>query len=186
MAAPEVDRREILRYAGAREGASELMPLLEDCLSAMWDGLTYSAVLCEISPEELPFAESRSLSARLSGCSRAVIFAATVGLEPDRRLLRYGSREPSRALLCQAIGTERVEALCDALCRELACEYAERGMTLRPRFSPGYGDCPLSLQRELLVRLDAAHRIGITLNESLLMTPTKSVTAIVGLEPVCK
>ena len=181
---PLVDRREILRYAGVRGDAPEISARLEECLSAMWQGMTYSVVFCELPVSELPLGESKSLSDRLAGCERAVIFAATVGLEPDRRILRYGSREPSRALLCQAIGTERVEALCDAFCDSLAEKYGKEGCVPRPRFSPGYGDCPLSLQRELLLRLDASRRIGVTLNKSLLMTPTKSVTAIVGIGKV--
>ncbi len=179
---PAVDEREILRYAGVRGEAPELLPILRDCLSSMWDRLTYRVAFCEVPVSELPVKESRSLDHRLAGCERAVIFGATVGLEPDRRLLRWGSREPTHALLCQAIGTERVEALCEGFCQELAEEYGERGMTLRPRFSPGYGDCPLSVQRDIVARLDTPRRIGLTLNESLLLSPTKSVTAIVGLE----
>ena len=52
---------------------------------------------------------------------------------------------------------------------------------LPPRFSPGYGDLPLSLQRDIFRVLDCPRKIGLTLNESLLMSPSKSVTAIVGL-----
>ena len=180
-APPAVDQREILRYAGVKGEAPELLPILEECLSSMWEGFTYAVAFCEVSLSELPLGESRSLASRLAGCEHAVIFGATVGLEPDRRMVRYGSREPLRALLCQAIGTERVEALCEEFCRELSLEYAKKGRTLRPRFSPGYGDCPLALQREIITHLDTPRRIGLTLNESLLLSPTKSVTAIVGI-----
>lgn len=179
---PEVDRREILRYAGVRTDVPELLPVLEECLGLMWDGLSYKAAFREISLSELPLEESVDLSKRLSGCTSAVIFGATVGLEPDRRMLRYGSRESLRALLCQAIGAERIEALCDLLCEDLAKEYGARGKQLRPRFSPGYGDCPLTLQRQIVTWLDAPHLLGLTLNESLLLSPTKSVTAIIGIE----
>ncbi|MBR3258643.1 MAG: vitamin B12 dependent methionine synthase, partial [Eggerthellaceae bacterium] len=48
---------------------------------------------------------------------------------------------------------------------------------------PGYGDLPLEVQPDLLGLLDASRRLGITLSDSLLMSPTKSVTAIVGLRP---
>jgi cobalamin-dependent methionine synthase I len=54
-------------------------------------------------------------------------------------------------------------------------------MALRPRFSPGYGDLPLELQTNLFKVLDCQHFIGLTLNDSMLMSPSKSVTAIVGL-----
>ena len=50
-----------------------------------------------------------------------------------------------------------------------------------PGFSPGYGDLPLDLQREIFAALDCPKRIGVSLNESLLMSPSKSVSAIIGL-----
>ncbi|MBR2353129.1 MAG: hypothetical protein IKA76_01325 [Clostridia bacterium] len=171
--APPIDRREILRYAGVRGEAPELLPILEECLSEIEGELSYRVVYTE---RPLRADHPYGFADRLSGCGHVVIFAATVGVAPDRLMIRCGSREPVRALLYQAIGTERVEALCDAFCAEL------KGRASRPRFSPGYGDCPLSLQREIIEILGAPARIGLTVNESLLLSPTKSVTAIVGVE----
>ncbi len=81
----------------------------------------------------------------------------------------------------QAIGAERIESLCDMFCGELAETYAKDGMSLRPRFSPGYGDLPLEAQKSVFKALDCHRKIGLALNDSLLMSPSKSVTAIVGL-----
>ena len=50
------------------------------------------------------------------------------------------------------------------------------------RYSPGYGDLPLELQREIIRVLDCGRTIGITLTESLLMQPSKSVTAVIGMK----
>ena len=104
-----------------------------------------------------------------------------MGLGIDRLINKYGRITPSRAVCLQAIGAERIEALCDEFCKDIAQKYAESCRKLRPRFSPGYGDLPLSLQRDILNLLSSEKRIGLTLNESLLMSPTKSVTAIVGI-----
>ena len=90
---------------------------------------------------------------------------------------RYTSLSPAKALFFQAIGAERIESLCDTFCAELK----ENGLQLRPRFSPGYGDLPLDLQKDLFRVLDCSRKIGLTLNESLLMSPSKSVTAIIGI-----
>ena len=79
--------------------------------------------------------------------------------------------------MMQAIGAERIEALCDAFCRA----YGEEAGPCHPRISPGYGDFPLEAQRRLLPLLDGPRRSGLTLNGSLFMSPTKSVTAIVGI-----
>jgi cobalamin-dependent methionine synthase I len=110
----------------------------------------------------------------LSGCSEVVIFAATVGLDFDRLVGRYKRVSPSKALLIQALGAERVEALCDKFCAGF------EGRT--SRFSPGYGDLELQSQKEIFDLLRVEEKIGISLNESLLMTPTKSVTAIFGIK----
>ena len=81
----------------------------------------------------------------------------------------------------QAIGAERIEALCNAFSLEMKNEYAKSGRSLRPRFSAGYGDLPLELQREIFNALGCERRIGLTLNDSLIMSPSKSVTAIIGI-----
>ena len=65
----------------------------------------------------------------------------------------------------------------DALQREAAA----RGLKLRPRFSPGYGDFSIAHQRDITRELDTARRLGLTVTESLMLAPMKSVTAVIGL-----
>ena len=83
----------------------------------------------------------------------------------------------------QAIGSERVESRCVAFEGEIKDELREaRGeISFRPRFSPGYGDLSLELQRDIFRLLDCQRQIGVTLGDSLLMSPSKSVTAIIGV-----
>lgn len=188
-AAPSVDRREIIRYMGARELTEELSVLLEECLReaeghlqyrVCWREFPVSAEACgvELGTIKVP---SASLARNLESCRRAILFAATIGLEMDRLIARYSRLQPVKGLMFQAIGTERVEALCDAFCADLCREAAARGESLRPRFSPGYGDLPLELQKDIFRELDCSRKVGLSLNGSLLMSPTKSVTAIVGV-----
>ena len=91
-------------------------------------------------------------------------------------IAKYGAISPSRAFMLQAIGAERIEALCNKFNSEISAK-----SQTAPRFSPGYGDLPIELQREIFLALDCPKRIGLTLNQSLLMSPTKSVTAIIGI-----
>lgn len=189
--APAVNRREILRYAGVRGEAPGIEPLLDDCLREAAPLLVYRVCFREFPVTaqdgglDLGFARTGSadLKRNLTGCPRLVLFAATVGLGPDRLVGKYSRLSPSRALLLQAVGAERIESLCDVFAQELAGEAAARGLSPRPRFSPGYGDFPLSVQREIFGALDCPRSIGVSLNESLLMTPSKSVTAVIGLAP---
>ena len=68
--------------------------------------------------------DSQGLCRNLQGCDKVILFAATVGLAPDRLIARYGRLSPTKALCMQAIGAERIESLCDAFCDELAADYA--------------------------------------------------------------
>ena len=81
-------------------------------------------------------------------------------------------------MIFQAIGTERIESLCDTFCGEYS---KEKNVNLKPRFSPGYGDLSLETQKDIFIILDCPRKIGVTLNESFLMSPSKSVTAFVGI-----
>ena len=189
---PPVDRREVLRYAGVRETTAEIEALLDECIAEAEDVLTYKAcfraydISVEAEKIDLGFAfvRSRSLEKCLCDCSSAVVFCATVGVGIDRIIAKYNRLSPAKAVLLQALGSERVEALCDALCGEIASSVADEGLECTRRFSPGYGDLPLDLQREIFTSLECTRRIGVTIGDNLFMTPTKSVTAIFGMK--CK
>ena len=187
--APPINRREILRYMGCKESSDELEALIDRAIELCEGRLSYKVCYSEFPLKikenvcDLGFAEvsSRDLARCLAGCEKTVTFAATVGLEVDRLIFRYGRLEPSLALCLGALGAERIEALCDLFCDEMKEKLASEGRKMRPRFSAGYGDLPLSIQRDIFASLDCEKRIGLTLNNSLLMSPTKSVTAIIGI-----
>ena len=69
--------------------------------------------------------------------------------------------------------------VCDNLCEDLAGQFKPKHLT--DRFSPGYGDFPFSQQRDFFELLDITRRIGVSLSESGLMLPQKSVTALIGV-----
>lgn len=190
----DFNMREVLRYAGSKE-VDSVRALAEDCADEAKGLRRGSVCRCEVEMSvdgdcvDLSFAKvkSRALAKNLDGCRRAVIFAATMGIEADRLIKRYSRIDTARAVMLQAIGAERIEALCDAFCAETEKAAAERGLFARPRFSPGYGDLSLELQKDIVRVLDCERKIGVTLNESLLMSPSKSVTAIIGLsETPCR
>ena len=126
---------------------------------------------------------SAHLARHLKSCGEVYLFAATLGAETDRLLRRSAVTQVSRAVILQACAASLLEAYCDECCDGLAHEVAPEGLFLRPRFSPGYGDFPIAFQRPLLEALEASKRIGLTATETMMLTPTKSVTAVVGLSP---
>lgn len=187
--APEINRREILRYMGCKSSTPEAEGLIDRTTELAQGRLTYKACFSEFSIKrtdkaiDLGFSvtESRDLRKCLKDCEKIIVFAATVGLDLDRLILRHSRLSPSVAVCLQAFGAERIEALCDKFCDELKAEYALCGLSITPRFSPGYGDLPLDLQKDIFKSLDCEKRLGLTLNDSLLMSPSKSVTAIMGV-----
>lgn len=127
--------------------------------------------------------ESQALEKNLKGCSRVVLFAATLGVQADNLIRRYSHVQMSKAVVMQAAAAAMLEDYCDQVNQEIRQEYEKKGLYLRPRFSPGYGDFSLNCQPALIRGLEAGKRIGIALTDSLLMMPSKSVTAVIGVSP---
>ena len=124
---------------------------------------------------------SRSLARNLQGCSEVILFAATIGEGADLLARKYGRINVAKAVVMQAAAAAMIEAFCDEENEKLRVEAAEKGLFLRPRFSPGYGDFSLDHQRDFARVLEMQKTVGITLTESLLMLPSKSVTAVIGV-----
>ena len=179
------DTGEILRYA--RAGGDALPPEAEEILNniarTFCGHVVYAHYSLHVSNKglELGFTEvtSPALCRNLAGCDGLVLFCATAGYEFDRLARRYerlGS--PAKALWCHAIGAAWAESVCDAFCDDVKLEYGDT----KPRFSPGYGGWPLSVQTDVFAALDPQKYIGVALNEQMIMTPSKSVTAVVGIK----
>ena len=124
---------------------------------------------------------SRNLERNLMDCGQVVVFGATLGSGVDILLHRYGHLQMSKAVILQAASAAMLETYCDWKNEGLRREYQKRGWYMRPRFSPGYGDFPLECQRGIAAALELDKRIGVTLTDSFLMAPSKSVTAVMGL-----
>ena len=181
---PPVNEKEILRYARCPRANEATLSLMRQCLAEAEGELAFrvcwETVPCHVEGKVCHLGAldvaSRDLARNLQGCREAVLFAATVGMGVDRLIRKYQRLSPAKAMMLQAVGAERVESLCDAFCDGLE----ESGRQWRPRFSPGYGDVSLAVQRDFFALLQCEKHLGIYLNESLLMSPSKSVTAFVG------
>ena len=115
----------------------------------------------------------------LRDCHQAVLLLATLGAPFDALLRTQQARDMAQAAILDACGNVLVEEACDLVEQELRSQLPS--LYLTDRFSPGYGDLPLSLQPVILRALDATRQAGVHLTDRLLMNPSKTVTAIVGL-----
>lgn len=123
---------------------------------------------------------SAQLSREFAGSHWLTLLAVTAGpkiLEKKEQLFSEG--EWSQAVMLDAVLSELTDELANHIQKMLSREASLKGFTLTRRFSPGYGDLPLSFQKNLLDFL-GADKIGLTLNESFLLIPEKSVTAVIG------
>lgn len=178
------DESEILRYAGVGEADEATRALLEECIAESRECIMPALCFAEYGIErrdgslDLGFCrvESRDLERNLRGCTGIIVFCATLGIGADRLIMKYSRISPSRALIIDAIMSERIECVCNTF-EEEECRY----IYSRPRFSAGYGDLPITLQRDIFRALRPETKIGLTLTDSLLMSPTKSVSAIIGI-----
>lgn len=184
-----INHKEILRYAGMDKPTQQIDEIIDSCINEVKDKLHYKVCFSEFpihidnNTIDLGFTTTTSanLAKNLSNCKSVIVFAATIGLELDRLIKRYSTSTPSRAVIMQAIGAERIESLCNTFNKDISNEKQILGHITKPRFSPGYGDLSINIQSDILSCLQCSKLIGVYLNDSLLMTPTKSVTALIGV-----
>ncbi len=176
----KADLSEIARYLGYGSAApdSVITGRIRFCLDAL-ERVTPRYVSRNMPLDGLSF-RSMDLERHLLGCSRVILFAATLGAEADTLLRRWSASDMSLAVVGQACAAALLENYCDECMAGLAASLPA-GQYLRPRYSPGYGDFSLDFQRPLLDLLDAARRIGLSLTEGGMLVPVKSVTAVIGI-----
>lgn len=194
-----LDRREVLRYLGYRR--QPMTPELESRIDegiarALEVGRPVSSwrvfpvagrtTLADGTPVVTLAGTSltlrgHSMERHMAGAVACAAMAVTVGMGVERELRCLALTDRVGEVVFDAAATTLVEAAADACEASVDAWAAANGLRANRRFSPGYGDMPLDTQPVLLTALDAQRRLGITLSGSLLMTPTKSVTAVLGL-----
>lgn len=186
----ELNVEEALRYLGAGTQADEGLREQAARQAARLTGLVRPrywyrvvSVVREADGISLPEAglvlPGRTAALMLEECGQAALLACTLGTQFDSMLRTEQARDMAQAVILDACGSAWVEAGCDEAEEELRRRFP--GKYLTDRFSPGYGDLPLSIQPELCRALDAQRRLGLCVTASLLLNPVKSVTAVVGL-----
>ena len=161
LAYPQNDTRaETLRYLGAGgwqpDAASQV--LLQKAEDALRAAATPRGVWKQLPLTALPLQNAGNDIARhLRGCDAMVLMAV------------------------DAMASAVMEELCNALEAEIRTSVQAQGHYLTGRFSPGYGDCPLTLQQPFAIALDTVRGLGMAVTPENLLTPRKSVTAILGV-----
>ncbi len=187
-----IDDREIYRYLGLRGSkpdkrtAEAVNGVKAEVISSISPKSVYKEVDfkrlsdSELSADGVIF-KSVKLVEHLRNSDRLLVFAATLGVEGDIILKKYMLSYPAKAVIAQAVLAAATECYCDEVCKKISRAEQKNGYYLRPRFSPGYSDFDLTEQKKIFSILDIYKRIGVSLSDSCLMSPSKSVTAFIGL-----
>ena len=184
------NRDEVLRYMGMPpERADEsLHALVDTCAEELLRAVQprWRSRLMKVCPEAdgvrldngllLP---GSSLAQHLSGCGQVFVFCATLGAQTDSLIRRTECTDMTRALALDCCASALIEQLCDHVETHLQTQFP--GYFFPYRFSPGYGDLPLEVNTPILDLLDAPRKIGLCATSSHLLTPRKSVTALLGV-----
>ncbi len=193
----EREKKEALRYLGYKGAQADetTLAMLEEVFRELED-IANPLYLCRVDEcsvigDTVTFGEerihSRTLSDCLRGSVRVAMFVMTLGPGPDWAIRRYsGGGDLARAAVMSAAANVRAEDCCDRICASLKSEYAGQGLVTTPRFSPGFGDYPLENQKMFFRLLPCEKQLRMELTKDFLITPSKSVTALVGLRPAAR
>ena len=184
-----VDADETRRYAGLARARFDEAAIAAACEEALllaeprgiWFAYDYDCAQGIVLSAPAFAIEGHSIRKHLEGAARVVALAATVGAAVGEAVTHhFDAGRYAHAVLLDAAATAAVEQTADAVEKAIRPQMAAQGFTMRWRFSPGYGDWDIRAQTGLL-RLTRAEEIGIGLTESFMLTPRKSVTAVIGL-----
>lgn len=181
----KIDIKQAARYFGARGEPDEAtLALLEKCAVPLLAAATPRAVWLSAAKDELARAGilcGADVARHLEGCGQAVLLAVTLGPAVDAQIRRAAVGDIAAGVAADALGSALAEQAADAAEGELRQLAAARGLYLTGRFSPGYGDWPITVQPLVAAALDTVRRAGLCVTDSNLMTPRKSITAVLGL-----
>ncbi|MDE5564665.1 MAG: hypothetical protein K2I93_05880 [Oscillospiraceae bacterium] len=119
------------------------------------------------------------IAVHLADCTRAVLLCATLSAGADTAIRAASAADVLDGMMTDAMASALTEQLCDAAEAEILAAFPDEHPTWR--FSPGYGDLPLAVQGDFLRTVNAEKRLGVTLSDSGMLIPTKTVTAVIGL-----
>ncbi len=185
------DRSEIIRMLGYQK---ECPDYIRQAMDTIWNQAPshitascgyrrYRATIRRdrFACEGISFECGPLITRHLKGCTEIAIFVSTLGLEFDRWVKGFFEKEdPLPGYIANTLGSVLVEAVADWLQERLEENIAPEGLSRSNRVSPGYCQWNVNEQHKLFSLLPKQF-CDITLMESALMIPIKSVTGVIGL-----
>lgn len=182
---------EALRYMGFNENINidNIVPLLRKCEEDLINSanIRYCYKIFDIERKENNISlvntnlqlTGKAILSHLDNCSKAVLMACTLSDMVDKLINRYNITDMTSALIADAMASAMIEQVCNEVEEIIKKEINIKNMTWR--FSPGYGDLPIDIQQRFIQVINAEKQIGLSVTDSNILIPRKSVTAIIGI-----
>lgn len=190
----KIDKTEVLRYLQASKKLDDnnINRLIEESITEINDLINFRYLYqkfpinrndskLKVKGTTLVL-KGESIRKHLNNSEEVYIMAATLGAQVDRKISYYEKITVTKSMIFDACATTAIEAGCDYVESEIKKEVLaaeNEGITFR--YSPGYGDLEIDIQKEILRILNAPRKIGLTASKYNILLPAKSVTAIIGV-----
>jgi hypothetical protein len=136
--------------------------------------------------DDVTFHTKRIVGVPLRKMSEAVLFVGTIGGEFDKWSKEtFDSGDPLFGYIIDSIGSELAESMADWLEKKIIAQANKEGKKCSNRYSPGYCGWDVYEQHKLFNFLPKDF-CGISLSETALMRPQKSVSGIIGVSESMK
>lgn len=117
----------------------------------------------------------------LKDCNKCVLMCATIGFNIEKNIRKYSYKNLTKGIIIDSCATTAIEEICDLIEENILKRVAKNGKSLTMRYSPGYGDLDMRANKDILTVLDAQRKIGVTVTDTGIMIPRKSVVALIGI-----
>ncbi len=187
----KVNIDEALRYMGYKNNINidNISPILKKCEQELLNNIDIRYCYNVFDIEEINnqikvkntnlSLQGKSILTHLENCNQAVFMAATLSEKVDRLISKYNVVDMTSSIITDAMASALIEQVCNKVEEIIKDNIQNKNMTWR--FSPGYGDLPISLQKDFVNAINANKKIGLTVTNNNILIPRKSVTAIIGI-----
>ncbi|MDO4467882.1 MAG: vitamin B12 dependent methionine synthase [Bacillota bacterium] len=171
-------KQEALKYLGyyGQNLESSFLSLFDSCLEEIISLQNFKVTYATYKLEDCPISlQYPGLETFFAGCSNVVFIGCTLGIELERKLKYYQAIDLTRMCVMDSIASAYVEVACDAFEEE----HFPKERTYR--FCPGYGKVPIELNKEIAKHIDLYKKTGITITDTNLLIPQKSMIGFIGI-----
>ncbi|MCK4778413.1 MAG: hypothetical protein KAS39_08520 [Actinomycetia bacterium] len=191
----ETDIKKVKRFLRFKEGKTELSDSFTEKLEKNFNdtllisnpsGIYATIRVVKHSEEYIKLDKFRKeLNSKLfvkkfSGAEYITVLAVTLG----KGIMEYmEAQELSDRVISDATASESVEFCAEYINNIINRDAHRTGFSTTMRFSPGYGKMSIDIQPEIIDFLKTED-IGLSVSESCILVPEKSITAFIGWVPV--